>query len=272
MEENNTGSQKQRLAVVFNALAPTYDQLRFLQVSAKRLIEVAGIREGARLLDVATGTGVIALAAASLVGPGGKVVGIDLSPEMLARAKEKLAQAGNANVEFMEGDTERLEFPDSSFDIVVCSSSLFFVPDMAAAVREWRRVLVPGGRVAFSGYRTTMLQPLRDLWAARLAKYGAAQGVLPIHRLGDKAACESLLRNAGFSAIEVQSEQLGYYLPSAEDRWADIVAGLEGKPLLKLTPDQQEQIRIEHIAELDVLASPAGIWVDVPTLFATARK
>lgn len=265
-------ARKRRLADSFNALAATYDQLHFLKVSAARLMEHASLPEGSRVLDVATGTGVIALAAAARVGPTGRVVGIDLAPEMLARARKKLAETGFGHVEFRVGDTERLEFPDRSFDVVLCSSSLFFVPDMPAAVREWRRVLSPGGTVVFSSYELSFLQPLRGLWAECLRRHGANAGVLPIDRLAESGACETLLNEAGFTSIGVHSEQLGYHLASPEDRWADITAGLEGKPLMLLPPAEREQVRVEHLAELQALAIPEGIWVDVPVLFAGGRN
>jgi hypothetical protein len=142
------------------------------------------------------------------------------------------------------------------------------MPDMLAALREWRRVLVPGGRLGFSSFGPTFLQPLRGLWEARLRHHGLTAAALPTHRLADPATCEALLREAGFPRVEVRSEQLGYFLPTPRDRWADLLAGLEGKPLLQLPPERREQVEAEHLAELAALATPEGIWVDVATLFA----
>jgi hypothetical protein len=143
---------------------------------------------------------------------------------------------------------------------------------MLAALREWRRVLVPGGIVGFSSYGPTFLQPARDLWEARLRLYGLTAISVPNHRLPDVATCQELLCEAGFTKIEVHSEQLGYYLPSAQERWADIAAGLEGKPVLQLAPAQQEQIQAVHFAELAALTTAQGIWVDVPALLAFGQK
>jgi len=269
---NSIDSRKSQLKASFKALAATYDQLHFLRVCAGRLIELSPLTAGARVLDVATGTGVIALAAADRVGPAGSVVGVDLSPDMLDRARQKVAQAGLTQVELREGDAEHLEFPDESFDVVLCASSLFFVPDMLGALREWRRVLVPGGCVGISSFGPGFLQPLRDLWEARLQHHGLTAAALPTHRLADPAICRTLLTDAGFAQVESRIEQLGYHLPTAEDRWADIDAGMEGKSLLQLSPEQREQIRAEHLAEVSALATSQGIWVDVSGLFSFARK
>lgn len=270
---NQIGSddQKNRLKEVFKALAPTYDALAFLQDTAHRLIELADISEGARVLDVATGTGIVAMDCARIVGPTGRVVGIDLSSDMLAVARQKSAAAGLANLEFHEGDAEKLDFPDGSFDAVLCASSLFFIPDMPSVLKEARRVLVQNGVVEFNSFQSTFLQPFRDLWSARLQKHDLKIGSLPIHRIPDAAACEQLLRDAGFTQIEVRVEQLGYYLPTIEERWNDIAAGLEGMPILKLSAEEQEQIKAEHLAELKELITDKGIWVDVPAIFAFGR-
>ena len=263
--------RKSRLKEVFKALAPTYDALAFLQDTARRLIELADISEGNRVLDIATGTGIVALDCARIVGAGGRVVGIDLSSDMLAVARKKSAAAGLTNLEFREGDAEKLDFPDASFEAVLCASSLFFIPDMLGVLKEARRVLAQNGCVEFNSYQPSFIQPGRDLWSARLQKHGVKIGSLPTHRIPDTATCEQLLRDAGFTQIDVRVEQLGYYLPTIDDRWKDIAAGLEGMPLFKLPEEQREQIKAEHLAELKGLMTDKGIWMDVPAIFAFGR-
>jgi len=247
----------------FDAIAATYDGMRFVQVCATRLVELAGLRPGMRVLDVATGTGIAALLAARIVGPQGQVVGIDTSPDMLARATEKRSATGTANVEFRQGDAQQLDFRDASFDVVLCASSLFFVPDMAGAVREMRRVLAPSGVAGFTSFGPGFLRPLRERWAGRLQQYGLAAPWPPTHRLEDAAVCADLLREAGFARLEVRSEQLGYFLPDGKARWREIVAGMEGVPVRRLAPADRARVKAEHIAELDAQATRDGVWVDV---------
>ena len=80
------------------------------------------------------------------------------------------------------------------------------------------------------------------------------------------------LQAAGFTHVQVHTEQLGDFIRTADERWTDIQAGPEGKPLLALDPAQQEQVRADHLAELAALATPQGIWVDVPVNFAFAQS
>jgi ubiquinone/menaquinone biosynthesis C-methylase UbiE len=267
-ENTESDDRKGRVRASFDAIAAGYDALRFTRVCAERLIELADLPAGARVLDLATGTGLVAMVAARVVGPDGTVVGVDLSPEMLVRAREKLGAAGLTNVEFREGDAEHLDFPDGSFDVVLCASSLFFVPDMLAALRECRRVLRPGGLVGFSSFGPTFLKPLQELWGARLGRHGISAPVPPSGRLADPATCERLLLEAGFTGVEVRSEQLGYHLGSAEERWEELAASLEGVLLSRLDPAVGERVKAEHLAELQALATAQGIWVDVAANFA----
>ncbi len=106
-------------------------------------------RPGERVLDVACGTGIVARRAARLVGDGGRVVGVDPSPAMLAVARSA-AVSEDVSVEWQEGTAEALPFPDASFDLAFCQMGLQFFPDKQAGLTELHRVLVPGGRTAVS--------------------------------------------------------------------------------------------------------------------------
>jgi arsenite methyltransferase len=178
-ETNVPDDQKRRVVADFNAMVETYDALRFVQVCARRLVELAALPPGAQVSDIATGTGWAAIAAAQHVGPTGRVLGVDLAPELLERARQKAAAAGLTQVEFREGDAERLDLGDQRFDVVLCASALFFVPDMLAALREWYRVLTPGGQVGFSGFGPTFGQaPARLVGCTPAAAWGVrAHGV-----------------------------------------------------------------------------------------------
>ncbi len=264
---------KHRVVADLNALAETYDTLRFVQVSARRLVELGALPRGAQVLDIATGTGWAAMAAAQYVGPTGRVLGVDLAPDLLECARQKVAAAGLTNVEFQEGDAERLDVADQCFDVVLCASALFFVPDMLAALREWRRVLAPGGQAGFSWWGPTFYQPLRDLWHARLQQYGVSLSApSPNQRLVEPETCRQLLHEAGFVQIDVRSEQLGYYFRTAEEYWAEMWATLNRLPVLQLTPAQREQFKAEHIAEAGALATDQGLWIDMATNFAYGWK
>ena len=259
-----------RIATTFDVMAPSYEVLRFVRRAAERLVEVADLAPGARVLDVATGTGHAARAAAARVGPTGSVLGIDISEGMLEIARGTLAPLG-LPIEVRVGDVQALDLPDASFDAVICASGIFFVPDMDAAARECRRVLVPGGQLAFTAFAATMLQGLRERFVAALARHGHPPTPAPAMRLQQPDACRRLLEGAGFVDVEVWTEQLGYHLPDPEARWREIEASLEGRALAGVPADVVAQVREEHLAELAELVGPDGIWVDVATNFATGR-
>ena len=112
---------------------------------AAKLVKFAEIREGQRVLDVACGTGVVAVTAALR---GAKVSGLDLTPVLLDRARRNANIAG-VDIDFAEGDAEAMPYPDSAFDVVLSQFGHIFAPRPALAVRDMLRVLKPGGRIAF---------------------------------------------------------------------------------------------------------------------------
>src|SRR5439155_23006050 len=115
--------------------------------TAARLVRAAGVRAGDRVLDVGCGTGVAALTARRR---GAQVIGLDLTPELLARAKENAEAGGFADVAWKEGDAEDLPFDDASFDVVVSQFGHMFAPRADVATKEMLRVLKPGGTIAFN--------------------------------------------------------------------------------------------------------------------------
>jgi len=264
--------QKQDVKARFNAMSGTYDQINFLRRISLRLVELADLKPGQQVLDLATGTGTVLIAAALKVGYTGQAIGIDLSPEMLARAREKISNSGLTHASVREGDAEHLDFPEHTFDQVFCSLGLFFMPDMLGAVREWHRVLKPGGSVGFSSFGEGLFHPLIGLWRERLARHHLETAATPIARLNNLAECCELLVEAGFPTVNVTAENVGYYLDSPDERINDILSGLEGEPLKQLPLDLRDQIIQEHRAELETLMTPQGLYISVPAIYSFACR
>ena len=109
--------------------------------------ELGSLEAGERVLDLGCGSGTDTLIAAQMVGPAGSVTGIDMTPEMLAKARGAVAEAGAANVELLEAEAERLPFPGASFDVVISNGVIDLIPDKDAVFAEIFRLLSPGGRM-----------------------------------------------------------------------------------------------------------------------------
>ncbi|WP_299939192.1 methyltransferase domain-containing protein [uncultured Nitratireductor sp.] len=161
----------------------------------------AGIQGGDRVLDVACGTGALTLAAASRTGPSGAVVGLDANPEMLAVARSK-----KTAIVWVEGRAEALPFSDADFDAVVSQFGLMFFDDRVAALREMRRVLRPGGRMAVAVCDALTHSPAYDTFAGLLDRlFGKATGdaFRAPFALGDACALETLCHEAGLRDASV---------------------------------------------------------------------
>src|SRR5215471_7513729 len=114
---------------------------------SERMLELAGIQAGQRVLDVATGIGEPAGTAARRVGLSGHVIATDLAPQMLALGRALAAELGLENIDFREMDAEAPDLPEQSFDIVLCRFGLMYLPDPQVALERLHTLLVPGGRL-----------------------------------------------------------------------------------------------------------------------------
>jgi enediyne biosynthesis protein CalE5 len=188
---------------------------------SRRLVEIAGIQAGDRVLDVAAGSGEPALTAAQVVGPQGEIVATDISPEMLAYARERAAAAGIDNVEFIEADASSLDFPPESFDAALSRWGIIFEPEAEAAAGRIRRFLKPGGRMAISSWgppeRVPMLAvPMRTVMT-RLNVSPPPPGTPgPLSRPTSEAIA-GILEGGGFSDIRVEQLELEFEWDSPEE-------------------------------------------------------
>ncbi len=245
------------------------------------LLDLVAPKPGERVLDVATGSGVVAVAAAQLVAPGGTVVATDLIPEWEELVQETAAKHGVDNVTFRTMGAEALDFADGSFDVALCQFGLMFVPDPVQALREMRRVLQPGGRLGVVVWSTADRAPCIGLSDRLLAPL--QQDVPPERRLpgplalGEPGLIERLVAEAGFPASRVERRTLDYHFEEPEDAWRFRVE--EGPPAIRetvarLSEGERRRLHDEFVAtfERHRQGGPGGpIVLPSEAIFVTAQ-
>jgi SAM-dependent methyltransferase len=175
------------------------------QHHSTKLVELARVRSGASVLDVGGGYGEPSLTAARVVGPKGRVVCTDISPGLLAFARERAREAGLGNVEFIEADAEQLDFEKESFDAIVSRALLMFLPDVPGTLRRLRSFLKPGGRLAASVWGDKSRVPFAtagSIIADELGLPPPPPGLPGIFALADQRRLERFAREAGFQDVE----------------------------------------------------------------------
>jgi len=185
-----------------------------------RLVELAGVRTGSRVLDVAAGYGEPALTAARTAGPEGRIVATDISAEMLAYGRERAAAAGLGNVEFRQSDASSLDFPPASFDAAVSRWGIIFEPEAEAVAGRIRGFLKPGARMAIASWGEPDQVPFLGLpmrtTMRRLGVPPPPPGTPgPLSR-PTPAAIGGLLEGGGFSNVVVEQNEVTFEFDSPE--------------------------------------------------------
>jgi len=264
---------KKKAAATYNSAFDFYDHPAntFWARYGGRTVERLGLTKGQRVLDVCCGSGASAIPAAELVGTTGSVVGVDLADNLLELARRKAKERGLENIQFRSGDMTQLPFDDGSFDVVVCVFGIFFVPDMAGAVGELKRVLRSEGRLAITTWGPRFFEPASTaFWnSVRDIRPDLYKGFNPWDRISDVDAVRSLLAAAGFTEIEVVAEP-GSQSINAPDEWWPMVMGSGYRGTIEqLSRFDRERIRLENIAFLQCMSVRS---VEANVVYAVARE
>lgn len=228
---------------------------RNFQPIAAWLGNAAHWQPGARVLDVACGSGFPALAAAAAVRPGGTVVATDISPEMLAVAASRARRDALDNIEFVEMDAEQLTFGDGEFDAVMNVYGLMFSPDPSRAIAEARRILRAGGHFSAVTWDEPSRSPFFSVIIAVAVPFLSIQppvaGAPGPWRLSSATELEALLREAGFSDARVDRVPMTVELASADEylqvfsdvAWGPRVAALSDSDFARLREAVTEAVQ-----------------------------
>ena len=234
------------------------------------ILDSIELQLGQRVLDIATGTGIIAIAAARAVGREGQVVAVDFSSGMLYQAQQKIRELGLQNVKLIEADAEYVSFDDESFDVILCSSAIVYFKNIQATLQNWYRWLKNGGTVGFSSCSNQSCE------APRIAEVASQHGITVPNinePTGTPERCRQLLEEAGFQDIEVKAQQMGFY-QSVEQakKWNGGWFHPTENPLLNLTSEQLNRLIASYVEDIEAKATDRGVWYENMTFFTVGRK
>jgi len=259
------------VAAAFDDRAPTYGRNEWHRRYAEALVAEVPLQEGHHVLDAGVGTGFASVAIARVVGPGGRIVGVDLSMGMLDRARRTLDAARLPWVELFQRDaTDLRDALDGAFDAVVCAAALLYMP-VDAALREWHRLLKPGGSVAFS-----TMQRGSPRAGALFRKCARAFGVAlddPSEGLGSAAACHAALERAGFGDIRVVAGHVELSAADLSLAWDANLRSAGHAAVRDLAPADLDRLRDRYEDALrDAHADQAEPVERAAVLYAIGRR
>lgn len=240
-----------------------------LKPAQDALLTLASLQRGERVLDVASGTGLVSFRAAEAVGATGRVVATDISDKMVQFTTREAARRGLAHVHSQRMDAESLQFPDATFDAVLCALGLMYVPDVGRAMHEIRRVLAPGGRAVAAVWGVRSRCGWADIFP--IVESRVQSDVCPLFfQLGTGDSLAECFVQAGFTGVQTEriSTELVY---DSGDAAAD--AAFAGGPVAmaysRFDDETRASARADYIASIDRFR--AGDGYRIPGEFVVTR-
>ena len=286
-ESDDIPHSKQRIGGIFGRAAITYGQVgpQFFSHFGQRLVAIAKISPGSKVLDVATGRGALLFPAAEAVGQYGQVVGIDLAETMVQETFKELARRKmSPHIEVRQMDAEDLPFPDESFDYVLCGFAIFFFPQLNRAMSEFRRALKPNGRICISTWDKSFDEQWS--WFDEIVKVHLPpepestqheeSNSMPQPVFDTPEGLESILHVAGFENIQVFSETKEFVYSTNEEYWLTLWAhGMRG--LLERIERAKgkgglEKFKSDVFRKVDILKKADGLHRMFSALIGLATK
>jgi ubiquinone/menaquinone biosynthesis C-methylase UbiE len=264
---------------VWEAMAPGWDDRHAYfeeraRPVAERMLQLLNPAPGQEILELAAGTGVVGYAAASLVGPGGRVLVSDFSEAMVGAARRHADELEIRNVEFRVLDAEQLDVPDDAVDGVLCRWGYMLMSDPGAAFAETRRVLRPGGRLSCAVFGAAEQNP----WVAIPSHVLRERGHMPSHEpgapgvlaLADHDRLRGLFAEAGFSDPEIDEVAFTWRFPDTDAYW-DFLTGAAGAIAMfvgRLDTDERDRVHELVVEQVAPFAGAEGI--EIPALSTVA--
>lgn len=270
------------LAEIFNSTSPDFDSVTPLVwgPAGETLVARAQVSLGDRVLDVCSGTGASALAAARVVGPDGHVTAVDFAADLIDRARTSAYAAGLRNIDFQVGDVTALPGGgETGYDVLTCGFGVFFLPDMDTSVRDLLSLVRPGGRIAVAVWHDDALYDFTNAYFTEVARVkntppppgprAPSDGPPhPITRIDTEEKIVGWLETIG--AVEVSATVLDLRIPRTDEfSWSMVLgSGLRGA-LSGLDADAVDDLRTGFLRRL---ADEGITEVDCDTLIAVGRR
>ena len=238
--------------------------------ATEMMLDLADIRTGNRVLDVAAGTGDQTLLAARRVGPNGYVLAIDSSFAMLTNAAEAVRKAGLTNVEIRIMDAENLDLDEDSLDVIICRFGLMLLSDPPKALRGMSRVLRAGGKVAALVYSAVERNPYEGV--PRTVAHRRGRRMPPMFVLGQHRLLEDTFRNGGFPRVSVQTVTTYRRFSSSAEVIRTLKDDWDGHAITELPDAEREEAWAEVEQQIRRFEGPNGCEVPGELLIGVGTK
>jgi ubiquinone/menaquinone biosynthesis C-methylase UbiE len=279
--------QKQRVTKIFDGAAPTYGHVGppFFSHFGRRLVEIAQIPSGSKVLDIATGRGALLFPAAESVGSDGKVIGIDLSEIMVKETNKEIVHLKmSKNVGVQQMDAENLQFPDELFDFVLCGFAIFFFPQLFQAMAEFRRVLKPDGIICVSTFDKLFSDEwiwLDEIVSTYLpSESGASEETDPDSDsqpvFDTPEGLMAIMNTAGFENVQIFTETAEFIYDTEEEFWSTLWShgfrGTVDRIEKERGPDGLQRFKLDVFNKFNSIKKTDGLHQLIPVHVSLATK
>ncbi|MDJ0599414.1 MAG: methyltransferase domain-containing protein [Crocosphaera sp.] len=267
---------QQAIANLYNQRSTTYDQGDFHPKLVDLLLKYLAIEPRQTVLDLATGTGLVAIEAAKKVSNEGHVIGVDMANLMLAEAQKKVKNLNLNNIEFLLADIENIDLHESKFDRITCCAAMVIFNDIYTVLARCHSWLKSKGKLGFNYWSETSF-----IEGYLLSKIAAKYNINFPHwqqKIGTEENCINLLKTIGFRNIETYRDQLGHYvdLETVKNKWKMMinfpVANDNLFPFQTLSKEQLRAAKQDYYQELETIVTPQGVWNEIMTITVIAEK
>ncbi|MCB2296908.1 class I SAM-dependent methyltransferase [Clostridium tagluense] len=278
--ENKNIEIKNSITDLFNKVSAVFDSSgpRFFAYFGERLVEIAGVVEGEKVLDVASGKGASLFLAADKVCANGKVIGIDIAEGMVNETNLEIQKRGINNTKAVVMDAENLDFNSETFDHILCGFGVFFFPNYKIAFNEFMRVLKNGGRFSFTTF--SRKEDEKFMWLDDLVQKYLPEFEDEIDEYHEEDSPEfdteeglyKILRGAGFKNIQVISEEKDFMYKDEQEWWDKLWTHGYIEVLEMIAEDRMEDFKAEVFEKLREVKEVEGIAATMSVLYAFGDK